>query len=309
VRLHTLARSGALGTTIACAAAAPAAAQSPQQTVPMRLADATVHFGAPAVAKGNAGGDAAGRTAVLEFRTPEGWQAVGRATVGARGAYRVRGEIPGRGRLRVTLEPQPGVAAAATDQARSPERRIKVLPRVAVNRKRLHVRSGRRAVIKGRIAPRTAGRAVRLQVRRNGSWRTLDRSRTRSGGRYALRGTTRFVGSHPVRVAVAGGGPVNPRKRKTGRLNAYRSAHASWYGPGLYGNRMACGRTLTPGTLGVAHKTLPCGTKVTFRNGRRTVRVKVVDRGPYVGGREYDLTAATANRLGFRGHGAVLATR
>jgi rare lipoprotein A (peptidoglycan hydrolase) len=48
---------------------------------------------------------------------------------------------------------------------------------------------------------------------------------------------------------------------------------------------------------------------VTFRRGDRSVRVPVIDRGPYVGGREYDLTAATARRLGFQGHGGVLTTR
>jgi hypothetical protein len=45
------------------------------------------------------------------------------------------------------------------------------------------------------------------------------------------------------------------------------------------------------------------------RRGRRSVRVPVIDRGPYAGGREYDLTAATAQRLRFRGHGAILTTR
>jgi rare lipoprotein A len=77
----------------------------------------------------------------------------------------------------------------------------------------------------------------------------------------------------------------------------------------LYGNPLGCGGTLGVGTLGVAHKTLPCGTKVTLRRGSRSVRVRVIDRGPYVGGREYDLTAATAQRLGFSGYGPVLVTR
>ena len=78
--------------------------------------------------------------------------------------------------------------------------------------------------------------------------------------------------------------------------------------PGLYGRRTGCGGTLDAGQLGVAHKTLPCGTMVTFKRGNRSVRVPVIDRGPYVGGREYDLTAATAQRLGFEGHGAILTT-
>jgi rare lipoprotein A len=98
-------------------------------------------------------------------------------------------------------------------------------------------------------------------------------------------------------------------QRRLGRLNVYRFALASWYGPGLYGSRTGCGGTLAPGRLGVAHKTLPCGTKVTLRHHGRTVRVRVIDRGPYVGAREYDLTAATARRLHFRGHGAILTTR
>ena len=98
-------------------------------------------------------------------------------------------------------------------------------------------------------------------------------------------------------------------KRRLGRLNVYRVAYASWYGPGLYGNRTGCGGTLSAGRLGVAHKSLPCGTMVTFKRGRRTVRVPVIDRGPYVGGREYDLTEATAARLGFHGHGPILTTR
>ena len=67
------------------------------------------------------------------------------------------------------------------------------------------------------------------------------------------------------------------------RVNVYRPASASYYGPGLYGNRMACGGTLTPGTVGVAHKTLPCGTKVHLRYRGRTVTAPVIDRGPFVG--------------------------
>ena len=61
--------------------------------------------------------------------------------------------------------------------------------------------------------------------------------------------------------------------------------------------------------LGVANKTLPCGTLVTLRYGGRTVRVPVVDRGPYVEGREFDLTEATKRALGFEGVGEVWSNR
>ena len=68
--------------------------------------------------------------------------------------------------------------------------------------------------------------------------------------------------------------------------------NVSWYGPGFYGRRTACGYAMTEGLVGVAHRTLPCGTRVTFRNpaNGRTITTKVVDRGPYVSGRQWDLT-------------------
>jgi rare lipoprotein A (peptidoglycan hydrolase) len=80
---------------------------------------------------------------------------------------------------------------------------------------------------------------------------------------------------------------------------------ASFYGAPLFGNGVACGGILHPWTLGVANKTLPCGTKVLFEYGTRAIEVKVIDRGPYVAGRDWDLTAATAVALHFPGLGPV----
>jgi hypothetical protein len=80
--------------------------------------------------------------------------------------------------------------------------------------------------------------------------------------------------------------------------NLWRVDHEiSWYGPGFYGNRTACGYALTRDLVGVAHKTLPCGTRVTFRNHGRTVTMPVVDRGPYVAGRQFDLTGGACLAL------------
>jgi rare lipoprotein A (peptidoglycan hydrolase) len=69
--------------------------------------------------------------------------------------------------------------------------------------------------------------------------------------------------------------------------------NVSWYGPGFYGNRTACGLRMSRSLIGVAHRTLPCGTKVSFKNpaNGRVVTTRVVDRGPYVRGRQWDLTA------------------
>jgi len=168
----------------------------------------------------------------------------------------------------------------------------------AVLKKRLHVAVGDKAAVIGSTTPGV----VALQVRRHGKWRTIARDRTTASGRYVLRDRVQRPMSLFARVSV------NGVTHRIGRLNGYRRAYASWYGPGLYGNHLACGGTLSPGRLGVAHKSLPCGTKLTLRHRGRSVAVRVIDRGPYVAGREFDLTERTAQRLRFRGHGAILTT-
>ena len=81
----------------------------------------------------------------------------------------------------------------------------------------------------------------------------------------------------------------------------------SWYGPGFYENRLPCWPWLAaqglpiqflPDTWGVAHKSLPCGTLVTLTHGANTVTVPVVDRGPYIAGREFDLSPRVKAALG-----------
>jgi rare lipoprotein A (peptidoglycan hydrolase) len=79
-----------------------------------------------------------------------------------------------------------------------------------------------------------------------------------------------------------------------------RDGNVSWYGPAFYGKRTACGYAMTTELLGVAHRTLPCGTLVTFRNpaNGRSLTLPVVDRGPYVYGRQWDLTGGACLILG-----------
>jgi hypothetical protein len=82
---------------------------------------------------------------------------------------------------------------------------------------------------------------------------------------------------------------------------------ASWYGPGFFENRLPCWRWLEanglpiqflPDTWGVAHKTLPCGTMLVLTHGPNTITVPVVDRGPYIAGRELDLSPRIKAALG-----------
>jgi hypothetical protein len=113
--------------------------------------------------------------------------------------------------------------------------------------------------------------------------------RTDTIGRVVLRAIVAREGS-----ATAAGDPL------TAQVTIFRPAIASWYGPGFFGRQTACGTRLTRKTVGVAHKTLPCGTPVELYYGGRTLTVPVIDRGPFIAGRDWDLTQAAARQLGVK---------
>ena len=141
----------------------------------------------------------------------------------------------------------------------------------------------------GRTSPAVGHRAIAVQELRGARWVAVARARTNAHGYFLERFWPRRLGRHALRLHALG---VSPRHTTLlGRVaTVYRAVIASWYGPG---GMTACGEAIGATTLGVANKTLPCGTMVTLRYGRRSVRVPVIDRGPYVAGREYDLTYAT----------------
>jgi len=152
------------------------------------------------------------------------------------------------------------------------------------------------------VHPMQAGVSVALEARLDGRWATVAGTRTRADGRYRLSYVP--ADGTVLRVRVGADAPDLPSSRIAGRLDVFHVAVASWYGPG---GTTACGEALTASTLGVANKTLPCGTLVTLRYDGRTVRVPVIDRGPFVPGRDFDLTFATKEALGFGGVGDVWA--
>lgn len=110
-----------------------------------------------------------------------------------------------------------------------------------------------------------------------------------------------------AQAATGGASSYDPPAEEEGEhsYGAWRYGGASWYGPGLWGHKTACGQTLRPGTMGVAHKKLPCGTTVKFVYHGKSVVTQVIDRGPYVDGRAWDLTKAASDALGFEGVGRV----
>jgi rare lipoprotein A (peptidoglycan hydrolase) len=85
---------------------------------------------------------------------------------------------------------------------------------------------------------------------------------------------------------------------QAGKTAIADSAIATWYGPGFYGHKTACGQTLTSAVVGVANRTLPCGTLVKVSYDGRSKVVPVLDRGPYAdNGASWDLTAGAATAL------------
>jgi rare lipoprotein A len=173
----------------------------------------------------------------------------------------------------------------------------------------LNVLADHRASVTGRLMadhrPTAAGEAIALQALGRRGWKTLAHARTGANGRFRLSYRPRRLGSRWMRLRFAGNATDLASHRRLGRMNVFRLAEASWYGGG---GSLACGGSLTSSTMGVANKTLPCGTMITLRYDGRTVRVPVVDRGPYVAGREFDLTEATKDALDFGGVGEVWST-
>jgi hypothetical protein len=182
--------------------------------------------------------------------------------------------------------------------------------------KRQNVLYGRRVPVKGSLLTREGGRRILLQVNKGHGWHIASRTRTGPRGNFHASFRPHGLGRYRMRVRLVG--PVaadtaanvsSEAVHTRGGVTVYRQSGASWYGPGFIGGRTACGGTLSEGTLGVANKTLPCGTRVTFHYRGRTVRARVVDRGPYVAGRDWDLAPAVKERLGFPSRGTVWSTR
>jgi hypothetical protein len=93
--------------------------------------------------------------------------------------------------------------------------------------------------------------------------------------------------------------PNPPASRGPGPDGTWNVAPiVTWYGPGFYGNRTACGQRYTRTIIGVAHRTLPCGTLIQFRWHGMTAVAPVIDRGPYASSAYvFDWSAALACRV------------
>jgi len=147
------------------------------------------------------------------------------------------------------------------------------------------------------------GRTVVVERREaGGAWQQAATAVAAEDGSFDAAWKTDHIGHFALRARAApsdgGGSAAAAAALPTSAVTVFRSSIATWFGPGFYGHRTACGQTLTHRLLGVAHRSLPCGTKVALLYKGRTITVPVVDRGPFAHGASYDLTSATAAALG-----------
>jgi rare lipoprotein A (peptidoglycan hydrolase) len=143
-----------------------------------------------------------------------------------------------------------------------------------------------------------------------GAWDVVATTAVSADGTFVARWRGDRVGEHRVRAVLATAGQaVAATATPELAITVHRPAVATWYGPGFYGRRTACGQRMSRTLLGVAHKTLPCGTRVAVLYKGRRITVPVVDRGPFRHGTTWDLTVATAEALRFEHTDRVGAVR
>ncbi|MHB8692247.1 MAG: septal ring lytic transglycosylase RlpA family protein [Solirubrobacteraceae bacterium] len=315
--------SSALALTNSSAAPAPVAATQPTLSPikPLRLAPNHLAYGHPLTVSGSTSSLAAGTRVALELsnsprpQANSDWRVVGTTRIGRRGHFRFTAPARESGLLRVvgaTTGPTlslarrvpavgtTGTTAAATPTVMpSPVRRLSVEARLLVTRKSIGLIGGQHGFVSGKLLPGVGGRRVALQAGTGRGWHTVARTRTGRRGGYTMRFAAPAGSGVALRVRFAGDRLNSRSTAKAGVATVLQPTVASWYSDG---GATACG---FHAYYGVAHLSLPCGTKVTISNGSRSVVATVDDRGPFVGGRTFDLNQNVAGALGFGGVGTV----
>jgi hypothetical protein len=269
-----------------------------------------IPYGRDVVVSGHASSADAGRTLALDY-APSGsssWRQLSSTRVRRDGAFRLAGALGRSGSVKVTGASQPSsstatplalAASSGSSTSSTAPRPVAVAAAIRVPSRAINLLGAQRINLRGKLLPRVPGRRVRLQGLRGGRWHTLAAGRTGARGGFRLRYTPAGTGREPLRVRFAGDQSNAASSRRAGTLAVYRQSVASWYNDG---GSTGCG---FHAYYGVANVSLPCGTRVAFMHAGRTVTAVVDDRGPYVGGREWDLNQNTAAALGFGGVGTV----
>jgi rare lipoprotein A (peptidoglycan hydrolase) len=155
-----------------------------------------------------------------------------------------------------------------------------------------------------------AGKTIeieRLGHETNWQWTPTVTTTVASDGSFSVTWNTNHIGRFQIRALIVRAGSassvstMSATAAPTLTVTVYRNSLATLYGPGFYGRRTACGRRLTRSTIGVASRTLRCGSKVAVLYRGRSMIVPVIDRGPYANHADWDLTMATGKALGVSG--------
>jgi rare lipoprotein A (peptidoglycan hydrolase) len=149
-----------------------------------------------------------------------------------------------------------------------------------------------------------------IEIQRNGhqtrwQWANTAHATVASNGSFSVVWRANHIGRFAIRAVIAGSAPRGATASPTLTVTVYRSSLATLYGPGLWGHKTACGQVLRKSTVGVANRTLKCGTPVAIYYHGRTITVPVIDRGPYAHGADWDLTMATAKALRMTGTATI----
>jgi rare lipoprotein A len=157
----------------------------------------------------------------------------------------------------------------------------------------------------GKASPSAAGKTVeieRLGHQTNWQWTPTVTATVAADGSFSATWRTNHIGRFSIRALISLAATSSVASTApTVTITVYRQSLATQYGPGFYGQRTACGQKLRRGTIGVANRTLKCGTKVAIYYRGHTMVVPVIDRGPYANGADWDLTEATGHALGIDG--------
>jgi hypothetical protein len=317
----------ALGAGLAYAASPHASAHNAQSSIAATVQQRRIPYGQDLTVTGRAPAGEQGRTVDLEFLRAggSGWRQIDATRIGRSDRFRFHTRLRWSGTVKVTgswprpgsrptgtttttttplptTTPRPSSDTSNTTHASSTARRVTIVALLHVGRHSSRDLGGHAVTVPGTILPRAQGRRIQLQAFTNGHWHTAAVARTGGSGRFSLHFTP-HSSTEWLRVRFGGNRSNAAATRRAGKVTVFNQSVASWYQDG---GSTACGYHAY---YGVANLSLPCGTKVTFIYGGHSVTATVDDRGPYVGGRTWDLNQNTAGALGFGGVGNVWASQ
>jgi rare lipoprotein A (peptidoglycan hydrolase) len=278
-----------------------------QSAIQAKLNHHHVSYGQPVTVSGGAAPARPGEKLMLEY-APAGathWRPLASTKVRRNGRFRVTARLRRTGLVKVqgpASQPPAAATLPTAGTAESTAQTVTVAAKFHLATQSVTRVDGHWTAVSGKLLPAEAGRFVRLEGRSHGRWHLLSKVRTGAHGGFGARAKGASPGQQ-LRVRFRGDRLNTQSRQAAGETIAFYESIASWYNDA--GNT-ACG---FHSFYGVANKSLPCGTKVTFRHGSREVTATVDDRGPFVGGRSWDLNQNTAAALGFGGVGPVLASR